>query len=156
MAISPYIAGLRRRIGHDLLLVPGATVLPWDEQGRVLLVLQADSGTWATIGGSVEPGESPQEAAVREAAEEAGIEVALRGIRAVLGGAEYLMRYSNGDEVAYVSTVFDAVITAGQPRADQEETLEVRWFRPDELAGLEMTAFDRLLCRGCGLLPEGG
>ena len=107
MGVSPFIAQLRGLVGHQLLLLPGVTVLPRRADGRLLLVRLADTGLWATIGGAVEPDESPEEAALREAEEEAGIRVGLSGIRVVLGGPRFRIRYPNGDETAYVSTVFD-------------------------------------------------
>ena len=64
MGISPYIRRLRERVGHELLLMPAVAVLPWDERGRLLLVGEAQTGLWQTIGGSVEPDEAPLEAAV--------------------------------------------------------------------------------------------
>jgi len=135
-----------------LVLLPAAAVLPTDEAGRLLLVRQADHGLWATIGGSVEPEEAPQEAAVREALEEAGVTVKLLGVRAVLGGPDFTVVYPNGDQCAYVSTVFDAVVVSGEPRADGDETIEVRWFRPEELADLEMDRCNRAILMGCGIL----
>jgi 8-oxo-dGTP pyrophosphatase MutT (NUDIX family) len=86
MAISPHIARLRRAVGHELLVLPSVAVLPRDGQGRLLLVRIVDTGQWAVIGGAIEPDESPEEAARRESREEAGVEVALQGIVAVLGG----------------------------------------------------------------------
>jgi len=64
MGMSPYVAELRGLVGNRLLLLPSVAVLPWDDDGRVLLVRQADSDLWATIGGAVEPDESPEAAAV--------------------------------------------------------------------------------------------
>lgn len=55
----------------------------------------------------VEVDESPARAATREAREEAGIEVELTRIIDCLGGPEFRLRYTNGDEVAYVSIVYD-------------------------------------------------
>ena len=77
MAIAPYLRQLRQQVGHDLLLLPSVAVLPWDDEGRLLLVRNADTGEWQTIGGAIEPDESPEESAVREAAEEAGVTVEL-------------------------------------------------------------------------------
>ena len=36
MPISQYLARIRERVGHDLVLVPAVAVLPWDESGRLL------------------------------------------------------------------------------------------------------------------------
>jgi 8-oxo-dGTP pyrophosphatase MutT (NUDIX family) len=116
MGISPFIAQLRERIGHDLLVLPSVAILPWDPEGRLLLARLVDTGAWATIGGVVEPDESPRDAAVREAAEEANITVTVGPVRAVLGGPEFRVRYPNGDETSYVTAVFDATVIGGLPR----------------------------------------
>lgn len=141
MSISPYIARLREHIGHELVLMPAVAVLVWDGRGRLLLVRESQTGLWQTIGGSIEPDESPQQAAVREAQEEAGVIVGLRGVRAVLGGPQFRLSYPNRDEVSYVSIVFDAVVAEGVPQADGEETTAAQWFSPDELAAAPLTQF---------------
>ena len=51
MGISPYLCRLREFVGHDLLVLPSVAVLPWDADGRLLLVREAQSGLWQTIGG---------------------------------------------------------------------------------------------------------
>lgn len=66
MPISPYIARLRSLVGNELLQLPSVATLCRDDQNRVLLVRQAESGLWGTPGGAIEPGESPEEAAIRE------------------------------------------------------------------------------------------
>ena len=152
MGISPYLRSLRERVGHDLILVPSAAVLVWDQRGRLLLVRATDSGLWQTIGGAVDPGESPQEAAVREAWEEARIEVELVSIRGAIGGPEFEMAYPNGDRVAYVSTVFDARVVSGEPAADGDETSDVGWFDAGALEeDLELTSFTTALLRAVGV-----
>ena len=49
MGMSPYVRGIRERIGTDLLLLPAVSVLIWDDDGRLLLVRGADTGTWQMI-----------------------------------------------------------------------------------------------------------
>lgn len=139
-------------MGHDLLLLPSTTVLPRDDAGRILLVRLIDTGNWATIGGAIEPGESPREGAAREAEEEAGVTVALGDILGVLGGPEYRVTYPNGDETAYVVTAFDATVIDGDPRPDGDETSEVRWFPPGQLPLQQMGGLTRALLRDLGLL----
>jgi ADP-ribose pyrophosphatase YjhB (NUDIX family) len=151
VAVSPHIRRLRELVGNELLVLPSAAVLPRDETGRVLLVRDIDTGLWAAIGGAIEPDESPQECAVREAAEEAGVVVRLGAILAVLGGPEYRMVYPNGDRTAYVSTVFDASVVGGTPAPDGEETSEVAWWSPGHLPLDEMSGFTTALLRDVGL-----
>lgn len=54
----------------------GAFVTAFNERGEVLLVHRRDIDVWEAPGGTVQPGEAPWEAAVREAREETGIDVA--------------------------------------------------------------------------------
>ncbi len=149
--IAPHIRRLREVVGNELLVLPSAAVLPRDEAGAVLLVRVADTGEWAAIGGAVEPDESPGTCALREAREEANVELRLGRVLAVLGGPEYRVTYPNGDRTAYVSTVFDATVDAGTPAPDGDETIEVGWWDPDRLPIDEMSSFTRALVGGSGL-----
>jgi ADP-ribose pyrophosphatase YjhB (NUDIX family) len=139
--MSPYIRWLRSYVGHDVILMPSVAVLPRDEEGRLLLVRHAESGLWGLIGGSVEIGESPAEAAVREAGEEAGVDVTLGGIVAAVGGPGFELVYASGDRVAYVSVVYDASVSGGDPVPDGDEVTETRWFALAELPDQELNSF---------------
>jgi len=150
MAMSAFLRDLRATVGHRLLLLPSVAVLPFDDDGRVLLA-RVVAGDWITLGGMVEPDEAPEHAAVREVAEEAGVEVALTGLLGVLGGPAYRVAYPNGDEVAYVSAVYGAEVVSGRARSDGDENVEVGWFHPDELAALPMNSFNRALFRDLGI-----
>jgi 8-oxo-dGTP pyrophosphatase MutT (NUDIX family) len=149
--MSPFIRRLRDLIGNELLVLPSAAVLPRDARGRVLLVRLIDSGFWATIGGAIEPDESPQEAALREAEEEAGVRLKLGPILEVLGGPEYRLTYPNGDQTSYVVTVFDATVIGGTPTADGDETSAVAWWEPSELPHDQMSTLTRALLRDVGI-----
>jgi 8-oxo-dGTP pyrophosphatase MutT (NUDIX family) len=145
--ISPHIRDLRKMVGHTLLLLPSTSVLPRDDAGRLLLVRLIDTGHWATIGGAIEPDESPSESAIREAREEAGVSVELGAILGVLGGPDYRVTYPNGDRSAYVVTVFDATVIDGTPRPDDDETSDVGWFKPDELPVSQMGRLTQAIFR---------
>jgi 8-oxo-dGTP pyrophosphatase MutT (NUDIX family) len=132
-------------------LLPSTAVLPRDDAGRLLLVRLIDTGNWATIGGAVEPDESPRDSAVREAQEEAGISVELGEILGVFGGPDYRVTYPNGDESAYVVTVFDAIVLDGSPRPDGDETSEVGWFKPEALPLGEMGRLTKAIFGDLGL-----
>ena len=150
MGIAPHIRRLRELVGNELLVLPGAAVLPRDGIGRLLLVRIIETGQWAVIGGAVDPDESPQQAALREAREEAGIELQLGPVLAVLGGPQYRVTYPNGDQSSYVSTVFAATVLAGTPLPDGEETSEVQWFDPNQLPWSEMGSFAQALLSDTG------
>jgi 8-oxo-dGTP pyrophosphatase MutT (NUDIX family) len=153
MAISAHLARLRAVIGHELLVLPCATVLPADADGRILLARQTGhTDGWATIGGAVDPGESPAEAAVREAREEIGVSIRLGRLLAVLGGPDYEVTYPNGDQVAYVPAVYSAVITEGIPAPSDGELSEVAWFTPEELRTIPLSRLTRALLTATGHL----
>lgn len=149
MPISDYLRRLRDRVGHDLVLLPSVAVLIWDDDGRLLLMREALTGRWQTIGGMVDPDESPWDAARREALEESGLTVRLDRIRAALGGPGYRVHYPNGDLCSYVSTVFDAAIDPGIAvgPVDEGEVAELAWFHPDEIAALDLDPLNRHLLR---------
>ncbi|HXQ58878.1 MAG TPA: NUDIX domain-containing protein [Acidimicrobiales bacterium] len=150
MAIAPYLRRIRELVGHELLVLPGVAVVPRDPNGRILLVRIIDTSQWALIGGTVEPDESPDDAAIREAQEEAGVRISLGPILGVIGGPEFRISYPNGDETSYVSTVFDATVIGGTPTPDHDETSEVRWWDSDQLPADEMSSFTRALMRAVG------
>lgn len=154
MAISAYLQALRERVGHDLVLLPSVAVLVWDDHGRLLLMREATTSRWQTIGGMVDPDESPWDAARREALEESGYVVRLDRLRAAVGGPGYRVRYPNGDLCAYVSTVFDAVVELGGGRGpvDAGEVGELAWFAPHEIAGLDLDPLNRHLLRDVGVI----
>lgn len=132
--------------------MPSASVLVWDEKGRLLLVRNKDTGLWQTIGGAIEPDESPQEAAKRETLEETGTKVSLTKLRTVVGGPEFRITYPNGDVVSYVSVIFDAKILSGDIEPDNEETSEVKWWPVDKLADMDTDNFTRALLREAEVL----
>ncbi len=129
MPMSNYLAGLRQRIGNDLLLVPSVTAIIYDEHQRILLVRHVESDVWVAPGGSVEPQESPADAVVREAWEETGLLVEPLCIQGVYAGPEFLVTYANGDRVSYVMTVFECAVRQGELRPDGQETLELAFMR---------------------------
>lgn len=154
MAIPAFLERIRAVVGTERLSLPSVSVLVLDEQGRLLMVRNAATGEWVTVGGIVEPEETPRDAAVREAREETGLELQVTGLRDVLGGRAYWVTYPNGDQVACVNCVFDAVVTGGTMQPDGEEVSEVAWWDLGEIEHApEINRFARALLTDVGLLP---
>jgi ADP-ribose pyrophosphatase YjhB (NUDIX family) len=125
--MSPYLAWLRGRVGHELIMLPGVSACVFDQVGRVLLAHHADTGIWALPGGAVEPDEDPAAAVTREAREELGIVVALDGLIGVYGGPEFRVCYPNGDLVSYVTIVYACKAAETPAAVDTSEVDEVRF-----------------------------
>ncbi|MBM2616143.1 NUDIX domain-containing protein [Actinoplanes sp. LDG1-06] len=130
MPISPYITGLRAHIGHDLLLLPGASAVVRDDQGRILLLKRSDNGQWSLPAGMIDPGEQPAETVLREIEEETGV---IAEIERLAGVAMHAAEYPNGDKCEYLAVWFRCRAVGGQARPDGDESLEVGWFTPDDM-----------------------
>ena len=131
-----YLMELRGLVGRRLLLVPSVAAVIRDGAGQLLLHEKASGEGWSLPAGAIEPGETPQEAVIREVREETGLVVAPVGILGVFGGHGFRHTYPNGDEVEYVVTLFRcAVVEAGGHWTDSE-TKALGYFTPDTLPPL--------------------
>ena len=110
--------------------------------GRVLLVHRPKYGDWSLPKGKLEEGESWEEAALREVAEETG----LRGeLGDEVGRTHYEDSRGRPKEVRYYR-----VSSVDEPRA-QNEVDEVRWVTPEEAQSLLTYQRDRDLLRSLRL-----
>ena len=113
-----------------------------DAEDRMLLVQARDDGSWTTPGGAIEMVDTPADAVVREVCEETGLLVVPTRLVAVFGGPAFVVRYPNGDETQYVSTMFECEIRGGQLRDrgdDGDEIQAARFFSRDEALDLELS-----------------
>ncbi|MDH2408197.1 NAD(+) diphosphatase [Streptomyces chitinivorans] len=104
---------------------PAVIMLVTDPEGRALLGRQVHwpKGRFSTLAGFVEPGESVEQAVVREAGEEAGV---------TIGRVEYVA----SQPWPFPSSLmlgFVAHATSTEIRVDGEEIEEARWFSREEL-----------------------
>ncbi|GAA1370011.1 NUDIX hydrolase [Streptomyces beijiangensis] len=147
MATPDFIRDIRATAGHQLLLLPGVSVVVLDDAGRVLLGRRADTGKWAIIGGIPEPGEQPAATAVREVFEETAVRCVPE--RIILVQALKPIRYPNGDRCQFMDTSFLCRAVGGEARVNDDESLDVGWFSldalPPELADFDLTRIKRAL-----------
>ncbi|WP_413376630.1 NUDIX hydrolase [Paenibacillus taichungensis] len=123
-----YIMELRKLVGSRPLIMAGSCVLVFNEQGHLLLQRRTDSLDWGTLGGSLEPGESLEEAAARELYEEAGLRAGAYKLITVFSGQDMYYKYPHGDEVYNVMAVYEATEIQGEPTVMDDEGLELRYF----------------------------
>jgi 8-oxo-dGTP pyrophosphatase MutT (NUDIX family) len=131
-----YLWRLRQSVGSELVLMPGAMVIPQREDGQVLLTKRADDGSWCVPAGGAEAGGSFARTAIDELAEEAGIEVAAEDLipfASLSEAEEHTIEYSNGDVTHCFALCFVARRWRGDPRPDHEESTEVMFAPLDAL-----------------------
>ena len=147
MSMSDYVRGLRTQIGSSLLHMPSVATALFDTEGRLLMAQQAGSSFWMTVGGAIEPDESPSDAAVREMWEETGLHVVPVRVLGVFGGREFRVIYPSGDEAAYTVILFEVRLLGGTLRADGEEAADLRYVTAEEADALPMSELTRILVR---------
>jgi 8-oxo-dGTP pyrophosphatase MutT (NUDIX family) len=131
-----YLWRLRKKVGHDLVLTPGAAVAAQRPDGQVLFALRGDDDTWCLPGGAAEEGGSFARTAVDELREETGLRVEPADLipAACFSDAErHTLHYPNGDVAHYFSMLFLARRWEGEPTPDGEETTDLRFADPTDL-----------------------
>ncbi|GIQ62616.1 DNA mismatch repair protein MutT [Paenibacillus cisolokensis] len=123
-----YIMDLREQVGSRPLIMAGACVLIFNHDSHLLLQRRTDSLDWGTIGGALELGESLEEAASRELFEEAGLTARSFKFITLLSGKDMYYRYPNGDEIYNVMAIYEAIGVQGNPKVNDNEGLELRYF----------------------------
>ena len=129
-----YIEEIRKKIGHDCLLLPGSAVVIADREGKILLQHRVyPEGKWSLPGGLMELGESPEETAVREVYEETNLRVSKLELLNVYSGKNYLCIAANGDNYYVVTIVYMTETYEGDLKVNDNESKEFRWFSLEEL-----------------------
>lgn len=126
---------VRKRIGTDLILWPGASVMVVRDDGRVLMGHRLDNGMWAIPGGGAEERSSFADTAVTELLEEVGLEADpadLEGYGCISREENHLVTYPNGDVTHYFGIWFVLRRWRGEPAGDGEEMGEVAWVDLDD------------------------
>jgi len=147
MPISPYLRGLRAKVGTTCLLLPGVAAIIRDEAGRILLIRRREDNLWSLPAGGLDPGEEPAQGAIRECWEETGLVVCPERLAGVFGGCRYHFTYPNGDEVEPTLLVFECRIVGGSLEAVDGEAAEFRYFAPADLPPLVQPYPEEFLSR---------
>jgi 8-oxo-dGTP pyrophosphatase MutT (NUDIX family) len=127
-----------------------ATVFIIKDQ-KVLLIHHRKFQKWLPPGGHLDPNETPPEAAIREAKEETGLDVAIipqENIwvdrwnaksfeRPYLCMLEHIPAFGNKDEHYHMDFIYLANPVGGQEKENQRETLGLKWFSLEEIQRLD-------------------
>ncbi|MEO6999763.1 MAG: NUDIX domain-containing protein [Terracoccus sp.] len=169
MPIPPFVALLRRKIGHDLLWMPGITAVvlrhcqghpePTRDTGgagdaggtgdsapglEVLLIKRSDTGAWTPVTGITDPGEHPHDTAEREVLEEASVVARVERLVWVSSGRP--MVHQNGDRAQYLDHTFRCRWVSGEPAPGDDEASEAAWFPLDALPEMSVRSAERIVC----------
>ncbi|MCP2265806.1 NUDIX hydrolase [Promicromonospora thailandica] len=136
--------GVRERHAARVILV--------DDAGRVLVVRghdadQPERSWWFTVGGGIDAGETPVDAALRETREEAGLTLAAGDLVGPVltrtGVFEFFAETCRQHEVFYLARVADAVevSAAGWTEAERELLDEMAWLTPAQLRDQPLEVF---------------
>lgn len=112
---------------------------PWPD-GRTVVLLQHrapwshQGGTWGLPGGARDSHETPEEAAVREAHEEAGLTAAAVTVRTTVVTSE--VPGAGGPAWTYTTVIADAA--APLDTTPNRESSELRWVATDEVTALPL------------------
>lgn len=110
----------------------GVAVIVRDDGGRILLERRSDCGWWGCLGGRVEPGESVEQAGIREVLEETGLSVRITGFVGLYSEPAGRIVTFPDNVVQLVDAAVTAEIISGELRISPESE-ELRFFHPHEL-----------------------
>lgn len=120
-------------------LAPSVFAVVRDDADRILLVRRADNGIWELPGGRVDLGESVTAAAVREVAEESGVQVKITRLAGVYTDPGHIIVDRDTGEVRQQFAVcVHALPLDGTPHPDDDETCEAAWVPTDRLDALDI------------------
>lgn len=112
---------------------------------RVLLIHHRKLDKWLPLGGHIELDEDPEQAALREAKEESGLDVELLGERPpttspgtrALISPRFLDIHRINDAHEHIGMIYWARPKAGETTLAEEEHHDIRWCRADDLDALQ-------------------
>ena len=115
------------------------------DDGRVVLVRSSnphhDPPLWWLPGGGIDFGEAPEDALIREFAEETGLIV---NDPQLVGVTSDERRRDNGERLHTVRILYAVRLTGGSLRDEAEGTTDLaRWFQLDEVSAVNLADYAR-------------
>jgi 8-oxo-dGTP diphosphatase len=141
----------RARLARVRVEAVGAVL--FDERGRLLLIQRGHEpakGKWSLPGGRIEAGESAEEATIREAHEETGLDV--RIVR-VAGEVEWPASGASTDTLHITDFVAERIDPSQEAQAG-DDAADVRWVTRSELAAFDTTDGLEACLADWGVLPS--
>ncbi len=124
-------------------LIPAASAVVTNNEGKILLQRRSDNTLWALPGGTMEIGESIRETIVREVKEETGLNVVIENLVGIYSNPKHVIAFSDGEVRQEFSICFACKIVGGE-LCISEESSEVSFFTPEEIERLPVHESVRL------------
>lgn len=131
--MSGYISDIRKYVGHRTVIQCAASIICINENGELLLGKRTDNHKWGYSGGAVEIDERVEDCVKRELFEEMGLIAGEIEFFCVNSGPEAHYVYPNGDEASNIEIVYLCRSYHGQPKRQDEEMEELRYFPVNEI-----------------------
>lgn len=138
-----YIQWIRKKVGHDKIILVYAGGCVFNERGEVLLQKRRDCNKWGFPGGAVELGETTQMTAIREVKEETGLDVEVGRLIGVYTDTD--AGCANGDRYQSICIVYQLIAVGGELFCDNKETLDLEFFPLDNTPELFCKQHDEIL-----------
>jgi len=124
-------------------LVPAASAIVTNDEGKILLHRRSDNSLWGLPGGAMEIGESIRETVLREVQEETGLDVTVESLIGIYSNPKHVIAFSNGEVRQQFSICFACKTVGGTLRVS-EESFEVAFFMVEQVEHLTMHESTRL------------
>jgi 8-oxo-dGTP pyrophosphatase MutT (NUDIX family) len=114
---------------------------------KVLLVHHRALDRWLPLGGHIEPGEDPEQAALREVREESSLDIELLGTKPpvdftdvkVLPAPAYVDVHPIKGEHKHLGLIYFGRASSEQVQLATREHTEIRWFSSQDIATLNIS-----------------
>ncbi len=130
MENKDYIQWIRSKVGHEKIMLVHSGGCIFNEKGDVLLQRRGDCNMWGFPGGTIELGETPEMAAIREIKEETGLDVEVGKLIGIYTDFDVICK--NGDQFQSILIVYELAVVGGDMFCDKQETLELKYFPLDK------------------------